>query len=225
MNPLSNAKDCLLYDLKFRMITTARFSQSSPSSLTLILFSRPDRYFPERFRLVPAEYAKQGFPSYVCTLPSAFSAYRSEADGETYYIAEIPLQEARNQREDLRVNVDLEVPAFFNESEIPDMITIKNISAGGLMFLSPKQFGKYTPFLFHAETKKGGHRLNRYHFVDSSCRTGRRLRLWLQIFDSAAGNGERPQKLYLPAGFERQTIRFPVHLQRISQKRGSQTEK
>lgn len=155
MNPLSNAKDCLLYDLKFRMITTARFSQSSPNSLTLILFSRPDRYFPERFRLVPAEYAKQGFPSYVCTLPSAFSAYRSEADGETYYIAEIPLQEARNQREDLRVNVDLEVPAFFNESEIPDMITIKNISAGGLMFLSPKQFGKYTPFLFHLETKKG----------------------------------------------------------------------
>lgn len=154
MNPLANAHDCTLYSSSKQTIRNAAFSEADDGTITLILPERPDSSFPTDFRLVPEDSVKYGGESYLCTTSAVFSAYQVETTGKTYYICELFIKKAPNLREDLRINVDIEVSACFGASEVAEPINIANLSAGGLMFTSKNHYGKYIEFRFTLNAEK-----------------------------------------------------------------------
>lgn len=154
MNLLADARDCTLYDSDFQTILKAKFNLQEDDTMTLILSKKPESSFPEKFRLVPEDNEKYGGISYLCTVPSSFSAYQVDVTDTTYYICDLLAQTAPNLREDLRINVEIEVSACFGASEIPERIRIENLSAGGLMFTSNHQYSKYIALRFSLDTGK-----------------------------------------------------------------------
>lgn len=94
MNPLADAVNCTLYNSDLHLIADAKFSRQEDGTMTLILSKRPDSSFPRDFRLVPEDNTKHGGLSYLCTIPSSFSAYHVDTTGDIYYICEMLIQEA-----------------------------------------------------------------------------------------------------------------------------------
>lgn len=147
MNPLLNAQHCILYHLDSTFITKARFNQPTPGSITLIFSEKPDFRIPEQFYLMPDE-TKHDFISYQCTKFGSLSDFYVETTERTYYTLEVITNDTPKLREELRVNVSIQVDAIFDDSPEPEPITIKNISAGGLMFISKKKVKKHSLFAF-----------------------------------------------------------------------------
>lgn len=147
MNPLINSENCKLYDLDFNFISKIKFSQTAPGSITLIFPKRPDYTLPEQFQLVPDDVSKS-VRSFLCSNPSEISEFYVKPTDTLYYLSYVSINGAQNQREDLRVNVSIDVKATFDFSNIPKPITIKNISAGGLMFISRMKYEKDALFSF-----------------------------------------------------------------------------
>lgn len=157
MNLLSNAQNCTLYDFSFRIIAKIKFVRETPTTLTLIFYEKPDASFPKDFRLVPEEGSPLGNKTFLCEMPP-LEPYEIETTGMVYYVGRISMQEAPNTREDIRISVQLDVEAFFENSETPDepeILSIKNLSAGGLMFTSRKKFPRESIFTFRFPVQKG----------------------------------------------------------------------
>lgn len=147
MNPLLNAEHCTLYDLDSTFIIKARFIQPTPGSITLIFPDKPDLRIPDHFYLMP-DGGEHDFISYFCTKAGTFSDFYVETTERTYYTLEAITKDTPRLREELRVNVSLPVDAAFEDSVKPEPIIIKNISAGGLMFISQKKLEKNSIFSF-----------------------------------------------------------------------------
>lgn len=150
MNPLINAKPCELYHLDFSFAMKARFDQPTPGTITLIFSERPQEEVPFYFYLIP-EYGKNSFVSYLCAKAGALMEYRVETTGATYYIMDSTTNDTPAARRDLRIGISLNLEATFNGSA-PSPITLKDISAGGTLFLSSKRLACDTIASFSLDT-------------------------------------------------------------------------
>ena len=152
MNPLLSAQHCELYRLDATFMTKAKFSQPSPGSITLIFSDKPNFVLPERFYLMPAG-EEFDFISYFCTLTGSFREFFFESTEHTYYMHEAVTKDTPELREELRVDVSVDIDAVFDDPLLEATggqirITAKNISAGGMMFVSDKDIKKGTTFSF-----------------------------------------------------------------------------
>lgn len=147
MNPLLNAQNCKIYDLNSNLITKIKFSEISPGFLTLIFTSEPDIIIPKQFYLMP-EDIDDHLVSMRCELLSTYSEYQVDATGSTYYVCDAATKDSTEQREDFRINVNIEVEALFDYLKAPELITIRDISAGGFLFISSRKFEKNTSVAF-----------------------------------------------------------------------------
>lgn len=148
-NPLINAQKCFLYDSEKNLLAKARFSKEELGSLTLIFSQKPEFELPEHFDVVPRE-SDAKFRSYHCKWDGRFSEFSVESTGLTYCICEAKTDDVRDTRQDLRINVSIDVNAIFGTESAATPITIKDMSAGGFMFISSKSFepGMHLAFPF-----------------------------------------------------------------------------
>lgn len=154
MNPLLNAEHCILFQLDSSFITKARFSQPELGSIVLIFSEKPDFHLPDRFYLMPDGEDKE-FTSYLCTRVSPVGSFYIEATDRTYYTIEAVTKDTPKLREELRVNVSIETEAVFEDKAAPEKIVIKDVSAGGMMFISKKKMEKDTEISCMFPTMKG----------------------------------------------------------------------
>lgn len=154
MNPLLTAEHCTLYRLDSTLLAKARFNQPTLGEIVLIFAEKPEFRIPDKFYLMP-EDGEREFISYLCTKSGVFSNYYVETTDRTYYMLDAVTKDTPKLREELRVNVSVEVTAEFEGIRKPEQITIKNISAGGLMFISTRKLEKGTLFSCAFPTTKG----------------------------------------------------------------------
>lgn len=154
MNPLLTAEHCTLYHLDSTFIAKARFNQPTSGSITLIFSEKPDFRLPDKFYLMP-EGSEQDFISYLCTRLGSFSKYYVETTDRTYYTVEVVTKDTPKLREELRVNVSMDAEADFEGILETKSITIKDVSAGGMMFISTEKLEKGTMFSSEFTTAKG----------------------------------------------------------------------
>ncbi len=153
MNPLLTAQHASLYRLDSTFMTNVRFSQPVPGSITLIFSEKPDFRLPEEFYLMPDGDAFD-FTSYQCTMAGPLKSFYVETTDSTYYTREATTKDTPELRNELRVNVSIDAQAKFDHLPSSVPISIKNISAGGMMFVSGEDLKEGTIFSFTSPLTK-----------------------------------------------------------------------
>lgn len=125
--------------MDFNIIKRAKFDHPDLASITIIFEDEPDFEIPKEFYVMPKN-TKDDFITYHCvaksTTPSEFCVFSTK---RTYYIIETETEDTPKLREELRVNISMKVEAVLDGISTPQSITIKNVSAGGIMFVSEQR--------------------------------------------------------------------------------------
>lgn len=161
MNPLADAKQGTLYNLDSSFLMPVRYTADSTKTATFIFSEKPPENFPRQIFLMPngEEY---DYSTWLYTLSGEITTYQEEpedtddadnADGPTtWYLMNASTNEVIDSRNDLRVSLSFNIEAQFSMSPTSSTITIKDMSAGGFMFVSEETWetGTTLSFIFSA---------------------------------------------------------------------------
>lgn len=148
MNPLLNAQGGSLYLLDSTFLSHIRYSSESSGTAVFIFDNEPaEEYLSQQVFLVPDD-EKKDYSSYLYTLSDKVTPYAVPSTNYTYYLVNAVTDDDPSLREDLRVLISFDTMADFSDSREKVPITIRNISAGGFLFTSDRQWEVNTTLSF-----------------------------------------------------------------------------
>lgn len=148
MNPLLNTRQGSLYLLDSTFLSHIRYSSESPGSAVFFFNDEPaEEYLSQQVFLVPDD-EKENYSSYLYTLSDKVTPYDVPAIDLTYYMVDATTDDAPALREDLRVNITYDTMADFDGYKDKVPITLRDISAGGFLFTSEKEWEVNTTLSF-----------------------------------------------------------------------------
>lgn len=139
MNLLQNIQNGTLYNLDCTVFSKVRFSSESPEKATFIFSSDPTASLPEHLLLMP-DGEEYDYSSFFYTLSPKVEICQPGISESVSYLVEGTTRELLTARNELRIDVSFDIPAVFDEHDKEEIITIKNMSAGGFFFVSEKQY-------------------------------------------------------------------------------------
>lgn len=148
MNPLLNARGGSLYLLDSTFLSHIRYSSEYSDSAVFIFDEEPaEEYLSQQVFLVPDD-EKKDYSSYLYTLSDKVTPYDVPATDYTYYLVNAVTEDDPSLREDLRVRISFDTMADFSGFKEKFPITLRNISAGGFLFTSDRQWETNTTLSF-----------------------------------------------------------------------------
>lgn len=146
MNPLTTAEVCMLYDRNCSFLETIKYSRSH-SSITLIFPSKPNYEIPKEIFLMPGEI-QDDYTSFLCTTTGIFTEYYVEQTNKTWYLMECETFDLPEYQSELRINVSFAMNVVPQDISTNILIMVKDISVGGLKFISDTKFDTDKTFSF-----------------------------------------------------------------------------
>ena len=153
---LLDSREIEAYDLELRSLGKLKIhTENEYGSFCLIFLERPNYQLPEKIFLMP--YSDEGsFISYLCTLSGELVERRDVVSKELYYTMEGFNQEAETLRDELRVYTSFPARVFLEGRRDGIEVEVKDISVGGIMFVSKKKIevGENFSFAFVSGKKE-----------------------------------------------------------------------
>ncbi len=147
MEQLQNLRHGILYTLETSYFAEAQYTKQSFDTATFILPEELTQDLPEQLFLIPDGEAHT-FAPYRFLLSNHPTLYRTDSSGKPYYLVRGTTTDTAESRDELRIPVSIDVelncPGFY--SKVP--VTIKDLSASGLLFVSDQHFEPCMNFTF-----------------------------------------------------------------------------
>lgn len=144
MNPLINAETGMLYNTECKFITKIKYTPTS-SGFTLIFASKPEYELPEEVFLMPGE-SPVDYTSFLCKLAGTYSEYYVPLTEKTWFLMETESFDLPEHQSEFRIHVSFPLYVTVGNSNV--LITVKDISVGGLRFVSDTAFDTHKTFSF-----------------------------------------------------------------------------
>lgn len=157
---LQNAQKVEVYDMDLQCLGKADvFTEDAYGHFVLIFSEIPGCELPKKVFLVPYNEQNQDeelFLSYLCILSGETAKHADGENHKEYYVIEGSSEESDTLREDLRVVTSFPVtisPEGYSKSM---QVEVKDISVGGIMFVSEEQFhvGQRISIVFMTEKRE-----------------------------------------------------------------------
>lgn len=147
MEQLQNLRHGILYTLDTSYFSEVQYTKQSLDTAIFILPEELTRNLPDQLFLIPDGEAYT-FAPYRFVLSKDLTLYRADSSGTPYYLVRGTTTDTAETRDELRIQVSIDValdcPGFY--SKVP--VTIKDLSASGLLFVSDQNFEPGTNFSF-----------------------------------------------------------------------------
>lgn len=146
MDLSAGTRNGTFYNMDSVPFVQVRYIQDSDTDATFIFSQEPEE-LPDRVFLMPSGRLYD-YTAYLYTLSDEITPYHDEEIDKTYYIVKGTTKDTPEARSELRVDLSFNVDATFNNAHNQIPIMIKNISAGGFLFISEEKFEPGTQMAF-----------------------------------------------------------------------------
>lgn len=146
MNPLINSEDAEFYDKDCTRLMNAKFCIEDSGNLILIFKEKPASLPKDLFVLPKSR--ENAFDYYYCHPGGEFTEYTVEPTERTWYFISASNHGSDSSREDIRAHVSIQTPITISGSFDSFSVVIKDISAGGIMFVTDRILEAGTEFSF-----------------------------------------------------------------------------
>lgn len=147
MEQLQNLRHGILYTLDTSYFSEVQYTKQSSNTVIFILPEELTRNLPDQLFLIPDGKAYTFAPCRF-VLSENLTLYRTDASGKPYYLVRGTTTDTAEARDELRIQVsidiDIDCPNFY--AKVP--VTIKDLSASGLLFVSDQKFEPGMNFSF-----------------------------------------------------------------------------
>lgn len=164
MNPIADSKNGTLYNLDSSFLMPVRYMEDSANTATFIFPEKPPADFPRQVFLMP-KGEEYDYSTWLYTMSGEVTTYEEQpeetddADGTDstdgpviWHLMKASTNEIVDSRNDLRVSLSFNIEAQFSAPPTSAAVTVKDMSAGGFMFVSEETWetGTTLSFIFSA---------------------------------------------------------------------------
>lgn len=161
MNPFTDVKNGTLFRLDSSLLMPIRYTTDSANTATFIFSEELPENFPRQVFLMP-DGEEYDYSTWLYTLSGETRTFQEEPEDTddaddtkepvTWYLMDASTKEMVDSRNDLRVSLSFDIDAQFSTKPVSATVTVKDMSAGGFMFVSEEAWeaGTTLSYIFSA---------------------------------------------------------------------------